>query len=171
MIYYIIPVFVITINDICAYYVGFFFGKTPLIKLSPKKTMEGYIGGGFLTLILGVLFTAFCLNFHCLLCPATFNTEYIPRFVLDPHETLFSQSLFIYDRCDLDPVFVPMQYQFGLFEIEMPPFLWHGLNISVFAALIGPFAGFLASGFKRACNKKVGFFLQSRSSFHNLFFL
>ena len=31
---------IITINDICAYYVGFFAGRTPLIKLSPKKTLE-----------------------------------------------------------------------------------------------------------------------------------
>lgn len=38
-------------NDIWAYLFGFFFGKTPLIKLSPKKTWEGYIGGGFATLV------------------------------------------------------------------------------------------------------------------------
>lgn len=24
---------------------GFFFGRTPLIKLSPKKTWEGFLGG------------------------------------------------------------------------------------------------------------------------------
>ena len=28
-----------------AYVFGFFFGRTPLIKLSPKKTWEGFIGG------------------------------------------------------------------------------------------------------------------------------
>jgi len=49
MIFYVCPMIIITINDICAYYVGFFFGKTPLIKLSPKKTFEGYVGGGILT--------------------------------------------------------------------------------------------------------------------------
>jgi len=40
-------------NDIWAYLFGFFFGKTPLIKLSPKKTWEGYIGGGIATRRLG----------------------------------------------------------------------------------------------------------------------
>ena len=33
MIFYIVPMIVITINDICAYYVGFLMGKTPLIKV------------------------------------------------------------------------------------------------------------------------------------------
>ncbi len=51
----------ITMNDIAAYMFGFFVGKTPLIKLSPKKTQEGFIGGGILTVILGTLFT------HCLM--------------------------------------------------------------------------------------------------------
>ena len=36
---------IITINDIFAYMCGFFLGSTPLIVLSPKKTVEGFIGG------------------------------------------------------------------------------------------------------------------------------
>jgi CDP-diglyceride synthetase len=34
MIWYVVPMSVITINDIAAYMVGFFFGKTQLIKVS-----------------------------------------------------------------------------------------------------------------------------------------
>ena len=34
MIFYIVPMIVITINDITAYYVGFLIGKTPLIKVN-----------------------------------------------------------------------------------------------------------------------------------------
>lgn len=37
-----------------AYMFGFFFGKTPLIKLSPKKTWEGFIGGAVSTIIFGI---------------------------------------------------------------------------------------------------------------------
>ncbi len=37
-----------------AYMFGFFFGRTPLIKLSPKKTWEGFIGGAFSTIIFGL---------------------------------------------------------------------------------------------------------------------
>lgn len=38
-----------------AYVFGFFFGKTPLIKLSPKKTWEGFIGGAFATVVFGIM--------------------------------------------------------------------------------------------------------------------
>lgn len=38
-------VFSIWINDTMAYLVGSFIGKTPLTKISPKKTWEGTIGG------------------------------------------------------------------------------------------------------------------------------
>ena len=34
----IIPILMVVINDVMAYMFGFFFGKTPLIQLSPKKT-------------------------------------------------------------------------------------------------------------------------------------
>jgi phosphatidate cytidylyltransferase len=43
-----LPLFVIAcmwINDTMAYLVGSFIGKTPLSKISPKKTWEGTIGG------------------------------------------------------------------------------------------------------------------------------
>ena len=38
-----------------AYIFGFFFGRTPLIQLSPKKTWEGFIGGGIATVIFGLM--------------------------------------------------------------------------------------------------------------------
>jgi phosphatidate cytidylyltransferase len=43
-----IPILIICsiwINDTMAYLVGSFIGKTPLSKISPKKTWEGTIGG------------------------------------------------------------------------------------------------------------------------------
>lgn len=38
-----------------AYVFGTLCGRTPLIKLSPKKTWEGFIGGGLATIILGAI--------------------------------------------------------------------------------------------------------------------
>lgn len=38
MLWYVIPMSVITINDIAAYMVGFFAGKTPLIKVFHLST-------------------------------------------------------------------------------------------------------------------------------------
>lgn len=46
----------IWINDTMAYIVGSLIGKTPLSKISPKKTWEGTLGGIFLAiLVMGVI--------------------------------------------------------------------------------------------------------------------
>lgn len=44
-------IFSLWINDTMAYIVGSFIGKTPLSKISPKKTREGTIGGIVLTIV------------------------------------------------------------------------------------------------------------------------
>jgi phosphatidate cytidylyltransferase len=46
-----IIIFSIWINDTMAYIVGSLIGKTPLSKISPKKTWEGTIGGILLSVI------------------------------------------------------------------------------------------------------------------------
>ncbi len=38
LIWFILPILMVVINDVMAYMFGFFFGRTPLIQLSPKKT-------------------------------------------------------------------------------------------------------------------------------------
>lgn len=45
-------IFSIWINDTMAYIVGSFFGKTPLSIISPKKTLEGTIGGIILCVLI-----------------------------------------------------------------------------------------------------------------------
>jgi phosphatidate cytidylyltransferase len=52
---FIIPaglIFSIWINDTMAYIVGSLFGKTPLSKVSPKKTWEGTVGGAVLAIVI-----------------------------------------------------------------------------------------------------------------------
>uniref|UniRef100_A0A2N9GR24 phosphatidate cytidylyltransferase n=1 Tax=Fagus sylvatica TaxID=28930 RepID=A0A2N9GR24_FAGSY len=56
--WFLLPASLIVINDIAAYVFGFFFGRTPLIKLSPKKTWEGFIGASIATMI-----SAFVVSF------------------------------------------------------------------------------------------------------------
>ena len=51
---YFLPLIIIAsiwINDTMAYMVGSFIGKTPLSKISPKKTWEGTIGGVILCVV------------------------------------------------------------------------------------------------------------------------
>jgi phosphatidate cytidylyltransferase len=55
LVWFLLPVSMIICCDIMSYVFGFFFGKTPLIKLSPKKTMEGFIGGAFSTVVFGLV--------------------------------------------------------------------------------------------------------------------
>jgi phosphatidate cytidylyltransferase len=57
-------IFSIWINDTMAYLVGSFIGKTPLTKISPKKTWEGTIGGIILCVIaVGFLYPLFFASY------------------------------------------------------------------------------------------------------------
>ena len=51
LIWFLLPTSLVIINDSFAYIFGFFFGRTPLIKISPKKTWEGFIGGLMSTIV------------------------------------------------------------------------------------------------------------------------
>ena len=71
MVWYIFSMSIITINDIAAYMCGFFFGSTPLIVLSPKKTVEGYLGGGMVTVLLAPMYANFLQQFSNITCPVS----------------------------------------------------------------------------------------------------
>ncbi|KAI5700038.1 hypothetical protein M8J75_013119 [Diaphorina citri] len=146
LIWFIVPVSMIICNDVWAYVFGFFFGRTPLIKLSPKKTWEGFIGGGFATVIFGLLFSYALCQHKYFVCPIEFS-EKLGRMSID---------------CEPSQLFRPHEYSLPSFPgsflsvfgvkrtITMYPFLLHSLSMSLFSSVIGPFGGFFASGFKRA---------------------
>lgn len=97
LIWFIVPVSMIVCNDVMAYLFGFFFGRTPLIKLSPKKTWEGFIGGGFATVIFGVLFSYFLCQYQFFICPIEYNEaaggmtmECEPSYLFRPQEYTLS---------------------------------------------------------------------------------
>lgn len=56
-------VFALTeLNDVFQYYSGKFFGKTKIVpRISPNKTVEGFIGGVILTTILATIYGIFLL--------------------------------------------------------------------------------------------------------------
>nr|CAG4645476.1 EOG090X04NQ [Lynceus sp. MCZ IZ 141354] len=146
LIWFIVPVSMIVCNDVMAYMFGFFFGKTPLIKLSPKKTWEGFIGGGFATVIFGIVASYFLCQYPYFVCPIEYNEE-VGRMTMD---------------CEPSPIFRPQEYMLPGFlagisrmvgmrgTVTIYPFLLHSLSLSTFSSVIGPFGGFFASGFKRA---------------------
>lgn len=56
---FLLPVSLVSCNDIMAYFFGCLFGKTPLIKVSPRKTWEGFLGGFLMTVLFGFFVSIF----------------------------------------------------------------------------------------------------------------
>lgn len=142
LIWFLLPVSLIICNDIMAYMFGFFFGKTRLIKLSPKKTWEGFIGGAFSTIVFSFFMSSLLIKYKRFVCPLEYDSS--------------SQS--VTDDCEPSNIFKiatysmprPFIYLMPNLKISMHPFQIHALALSIFASTIGPFGGFFASGFKRA---------------------
>ncbi|CAH1428729.1 unnamed protein product [Lactuca virosa] len=137
--WFLLPASLIAINDVAAYFFGFFFGKTPLIKLSPKKTWEGFLGASVTTVISAFMLASVLGRFQWFTCPRRdLSTSWL--------------------QCDPGPIFTPEIFELpsGLpwKEISVLPVQWHALCLGLFASVIAPFGGFFASGFKRAFNIK-----------------
>jgi len=146
LIWFILPIMMVVINDVMAYMFGFFMGRTPLIKLSPKKTWEGFIGGGLATVVITVCLSYFMCQVPYFVCPIVYSGE-LERMTM---------------ACQPAPLFRPQEYSLpqtvatwrrilGIKEtLTVYPFFLHAFFMSLFASIIGPFGGFFASGFKRA---------------------
>jgi phosphatidate cytidylyltransferase len=71
MIWFVLPVTLINVNDIFAYFSGVAFGRTKLIDLSPKKTVEGFVGAAIATAICAFVLTGSLVNYQSMICPLT----------------------------------------------------------------------------------------------------
>ena len=69
MIWFLLPAVLVITNDIWAYIVGITFGRTQLIKLSPKKTVEGFVGAWIMTVFFGFLFCKLLMKSKYFICP------------------------------------------------------------------------------------------------------
>ncbi len=69
MIWFWVPASLVICNDVFAYVWGITVGRTPLIKLSPKKTVEGFVGAFFSTVFFGVLWGTYFMRFDYMICP------------------------------------------------------------------------------------------------------
>ncbi|KAF8070481.1 phosphatidate cytidylyltransferase, partial [Lyophyllum atratum] len=152
LIWFWVPASLVICNDVFAYIWGMTLGRTPLIKLSPKKTVEGFVGAFWSTLIFGVIWGTYFMRFNYMICP-----------VHDLGVSAWSST-----QCTPNPVFVWKDWEiwtpmavflstlFGrtIKTIPYAPYQYHLLLLSFFASLVAPFGGFFASGFKRAFNIK-----------------
>jgi len=147
LIWFIMPIMMVVINDVMAYMFGFFLGKNSLIQLSPKKTWEGYIGGGISTVIITLIISQCICQYSYLTCPIEFN-EALGRMTHSGCEPSYN---FLPQEFGLPETLAALRKILKMKEtITLYPFLLHSLFMSIFASVIGPFGGFFASGFKRA---------------------
>ncbi|SYW85280.1 related to CDS1 - CDP-diacylglycerol synthase [Ustilago bromivora] len=147
-----VPASLVVCNDVFAYICGMTFGKTPLIDLSPKKTVEGFVGAFIITEIFAYGWATFFQRYNYMICPAV----------------SLGMNAFKEITCDINPVFhwhyLPLPpaiaslassvLRHRVAALPWSYFQLHALVMAAFASLVAPFGGFFASGFKRAFNIK-----------------
>jgi phosphatidate cytidylyltransferase len=162
MIWFFLPASLVITNDIFAYLCGITFGRTPLISLSPKKTVEGFVGAWIFTVLFGFGMTNVLMRYKYFICPVTVSLPGKPErcthrlmviFFKDLGATIFGGL-----DCDPNPVFIKQPYTLPVdlpawthipHTIWVEPMQFHILVFATFASLIAPFGGFFASGLKR----------------------
>lgn len=156
-VWVLLPIILVIINDSAAYFFGQLLGSTPLIKVSPKKTWEGFIGGFLATMVCSIFISKIFTRYPYMYCP----------------DWTLARSIFSNVTCDKDPLYVNRIVPLPSFVSDSPlatflrnsniadlshvvasPFQLHSLLISFFVSLVAPFAGFLASGLKRGLKIK-----------------
>ena len=144
IIWFLLPVSCVVINDISAYFWGRMLGRHSLSPLSPKKTWEGFIGAFFSTLIWCYFYTKLLSRYEMFLCP-------VERLSIVPFSL---KSL----HCDVSELLKAYEFSFNvfgkIFKFTLTNIQFHSLSIGLFASLIAPLGGLFASGFKRSIKIK-----------------
>ena len=69
LIWFFVPASLVICNDVFAYICGITMGRTPLIKLSPKKTVEGFVGAFLCTMVFAVVWGTLFSQLNYMTCP------------------------------------------------------------------------------------------------------
>ena len=88
MIWFFLPAALVITNDIFAYICGMAFGRTQLIKLSPKKTVEGFVGAWIMTILFAMFLTNIMSRSKYFICPVNVSSSFAP-----PMHHLFADLL------------------------------------------------------------------------------
>lgn len=162
IIWFLLPTALVIVNDIMAYLAGFFFGRTPLIKLSPKKTWEGFLGGCVGTVVAAWYGALLMSQFKWFIGPRTDLSIWKPMPCAEVPETFRPHTFRLADVLDdANPALNDLVYSVGAllpprlraaiaaFSFTCLPMQLHAVSLAMFASFIAPFGGFFASGFKR----------------------
>ncbi len=98
-------IFIIVSFDSFSYFCGLYFGKTNIfIKISPKKTLEGYLGGIIITNFLSILLINFFnLNFNNINTILFINIIIIFSIFGDLIQSFFKRKNYIKDSSNYLP--------------------------------------------------------------------
>lgn len=150
LFWFFFPMATVVMNDVSAYFCGITMGRkfiqAPFLALSPKKTWEGFLGAGVLTCVFSFLFPVLLARYPWFTCPAE-KLTFIPPAVDSIH-------------CKVHEIFLPRNYElpavlgFSGHSVSLLPIQLHGIAYGLFASLVAPFGGFMASAIKRGYDIK-----------------
>jgi phosphatidate cytidylyltransferase len=175
MIWFFVPASLVICNDVFAYICGMLFGRTPLISLSPKKTVEGFAGAFLVTEVFAYLWATIFQRYNYMvsrpashmwvlcslpaqICPAvSLGMNAYSQVQCEPN-TVFQWHAYALPTAVGDALTSAFGGLVGgrIDALPYTPFQWHALVMAAFASLVAPFGGFFASGFKRAFNVSAG---------------
>ncbi|CCG81950.1 Phosphatidate cytidylyltransferase [Taphrina deformans PYCC 5710] len=145
--WFLIPASLVIANDCFAYVCGKLFGKHKLLELSPKKTVEGFLGAWVCTGVIGLIVSNVFMRSDYFICPATdLGANFFTGLQCEPNPVFLTRTF------DLPPTFLNLHPLLSFLprHINIAPIQLHLMVLSTFASLIAPFGGFFASGLKRA---------------------
>ena len=131
----------VTLNDASAYFAGKLFGRHKLLRLSPNKTVEGFLGGLLSNVLVTYYMAVFVMDNNFWKCP--------PK--------RLNYGFFEEYQCDKIPaIYLTRTYQLPLihYKFDMAPAVIYTIIYALYASVFAPFVGFFASGFKRATGVK-----------------
>jgi len=142
--WFVCPVWLVVNNDCWAYFWGALLGRrvisAPFFVLSPKKTWEGFVGAAVSTVIVAYVTAPWFSAFPLFTCPAK-------KLTFVPHPRI---------QCPPDPDFFASTKRHSLLNglVSASPVQLHAVAFALFASVVAPFGGFLASAIKRAYHVK-----------------
>eukprot|EP01055_Gregarina_sp_Pseudo9_P000091 Gregarina_sp_Pseudo_9__90@NODE_1060_length_1915_cov_14_226013_g992_i0_p1_GENE_NODE_1060_length_1915_cov_14_226013_g992_i0NODE_1060_length_1915_cov_14_226013_g992_i0_p1_ORF_typecomplete_len477_score40_77CTP_transf_1/PF01148_20/1_5e70CarSlike/PF01864_17/1_2e03CarSlike/PF01864_17/0_65CarSlike/PF01864_17/0_65_NODE_1060_length_1915_cov_14_226013_g992_i0551431 len=150
LIWFIVPSTAVIANDISAYLCGKKWGKTKLIpRISPKKTVEGFIGASVVTFTWGLVLTELLTYLKVATCPEQELT--IKPFSMWWNLDCETPKPFRWTTAATPDL---LQHMGFATSITYKPVWIDAMILSAFASFCAPFGGFLASAFKRALKVK-----------------
>jgi phosphatidate cytidylyltransferase len=135
-------------------------GRTPLIKLSPKKTWEGFIGGALGTMAASVALAWAFSNFEWMYCPR--RGLAFGKLHCEKPDAFIPATYYMTDLWEVLPEFIigeirPVLQDFpqvvrdttAALSWTCMPAQMHSIALAMFASIIGPFGTTISGSFRR----------------------